>query len=571
MKFNTKIFENNTVKIAAIAVVVFLLIFGIVSGTRNCGGNNTASLKRNTITEEAAKKELNRLYGNLRVNNLTPRKDPDFTEDELFTVLPDISEYPFVVNPTTADFLTIYSSTEKAGYDYAGWLVDVAEKFNQSGFTADGVPVSVGVRAIPSGLGADFISSGKYTPDIFAPANELWGDMIIDKGAQANLIEERLAGNVAGIVLSGKKNDELTKKYGPLNVNVIINSILNGEISVGYTNPLSSSDGLNFLLSALYSFDGSNPVGEASGAQHRNFQDRISYVSYDPAQLRDSAQLGTLDGFVSDYQSYVNMPQMKSSHVFIPFGVRHDQPVYEIGELTQVKKQMTAMFIDFCKTPESQAMATEKGFNALEDYISELPQTEGSLITTAQEMWKKEKSGTSDLTAVFVADISGSMEGSPLLKLKASLNRAATFIDSNTNIGLVTFSETVNIALPIGKFDINQRTYFSGAVKSMQAGGPTAMFDAIVAAEKMLIDAQTLNPNTKLMLFVLTDGETNRGYEFSDVEKIIRGLRTPVYTIGYNANIDVLKDVSDINEAVTMNADTDDVIYKLQSLFNAQM
>ena len=97
------------------------------------------------------------------------------------------------------------------------------------------------------------------------------------------------------------------------------------------------------------------------------------------------------------------------------------------------------------------------------------------------------------------------------------------------------------------------------------------MFDAVVAAQKMLMDAKANNPNTKLMLFVLTDGETNRGYGFDDIENMTRGIKIPVYTIGYNANIEVLKKLSDINEAATMNADSDNVIYRLESLFNAQM
>ncbi len=73
------------------------------------------------------------------------------------------------------------------------------------------------------------------------------------------------------------------------------------------------------------------------------------------------------------------------------------------------------------------------------------------------------------------------------------------------------------------------------------------------------------------MLFVLSDGETNRGHDFSDIKDIIESLRIPVYTIGYNADIDVLQNLSNINEAASINADTDDVIYKIQNLFNAQM
>jgi Ca-activated chloride channel family protein len=262
---------------------------------------------------------------------------------------------------------------------------------------------------------------------------------------------------------------------------------------------------------------------------------------------------------------------LKSSFAFTPFGVRHDQPVYEIGVLSELKKQTAAKFVEFCKTAASQKTASDKGFNGLDEYSSTFADLSGTTISQAQETWKKEKNGSSDLTAVFVADISGSMEGSPLLKLKASLNRAYSFIDENTNVGLVTFSDEVSIALPIAKFDLNQKAYFVNAVKKMRAGGGTAMFDATIVAEKMLMDAKAKNPNTKLMLIVLTDGETNRGYSFDDIEGVTRGMRIPIYTIGYNEDIEILKKLSDINEATSINAETDDVIYKLESLFNSQM
>ena len=123
----------------------------------------------------------------------------------------------------------------------------------------------------------------------------------------------------------------------------------------------------------------------------------------------------------------------------------------------------------------------------------------------------------------------------------------------------------------IAQFDINQRSYFTGAVEDLQALGGTATFNAIAVAIDMLMDAKEANPDTKLMLFVLSDGETNIGYNLSDVEKVIEALEIPVYTIGYNANISALEAISSINEAASINADSDDVVYKLKSLFNAQM
>ena len=556
------------------AAIAGILVLGLVAGFAGCGTSTSqggGNERRTAIDMEQALNRLDSLYEQIDVYRLTPRMDGAAAYEEVGTVLPDISEYPFVVNPTTDNYLTIYASPEKSGTGYASWLIDIAESFNKSGSTVHGQPISVGVRSIPNGLGADFISSGKYKPDVFAPSSELWGDVLIGRGITISRLDVRTAGNVAGVVLSTKKNEELTNKYGSSGIDAVVNGVLNGEVALAYADPLSNTEGLNFLLTAMRIFDAADMFSDTSIIQFRQLQDSIVYVAYDSAQLKGSALGGSLDGFVSDYHTYINSPELGSSYKFIPFGVRHDQPLYEIGELSEIKHGIALAFSAYCKTSDSQNLASDKGFNGLEDYVYEYAKPEGRDIIRAQEIWKQEKSGSRDLTAVFVADISGSMEGSPILKLKASLYRAADFIDANTNIGLVTFSDSVNIALPIAKFDNAQRAGFTNAVRSMQEGGGTAMFDAAVVALKMLTEAQERNPNTKLMLFILTDGESNRGYTFKDTEDVIAGLRIPVYTIGYNADIENLRLLSNINEATAMDAETDDIIYKLQSLFNVHM
>ena len=563
-----KLFRNNTVTLIVIAIVVFGLIFGVVTLTQNWGKN------KDVVNTEASKKKLNQMYGRLNVNSLAPKKDPAAfgDESEQSAVLPDISEYPFVVNPITDNFITVYASADKAGYGNNGWLTEAAEAFNASGPTAGGAAVSVGVRAVPSSLGADFISSGKYTPDVYAPSSDFYGETLVTKGVGVRLIEPYTANNATGLIISNKKYEELSQNGNIPLAGVVVDAVINGNLAIGYTNPLSTEDGLNFLMTILYAFDKNDPLSEQSVSQLKKFQDNIPYLSTDAAMLKDSAMSGFLDGYVGNYQAYASAPELKSEFVFIPLSYRNTNPLYEIGDISDLKKEAASKFGKFLKSPEQQAAATAKGLNGPEpDFSATMSVPDGATLLQAQDIWKKEKSGSSDLTAVFVADISGSMEGSPLLKLKASLYRAASFIDSNTNVGFVTFSDYVNIALPIAKFDNNHRSFFTGAVRSMSAGGGTAMYDAIIVAQKMLMEAQEKNPNTKLMLFVLTDGETNRGYKFNEIEGVTKGLKIPVYTIGYNANIDELQKVSNINEAVTMNADTDDVIYKLQSMFNAQM
>lgn len=557
--------SKNKFLFIVIALIVFGVIYLVISLTEDVGKS------KQTIDMEKYSKQLDSLYKTINVKNYNIQKSNAITADDKTAVLPDISEYPFVVNPTTDNFITIYSSTEKANEDQNSWLKQVAEEFNKSNIEINGTPISVGIRAISSNLAADFITTEKYTPDAYIPASDIYGAILEGKEKKFDIAADSIVRNVSGIIMSKKSKESIKSKYNSDDATTIINSVANGDCIIGYTNPLSNEDGLNYLLTILSTFDGSNPLSQTAVDKLKAYQDKIPYVPYEITQLQESLQNGTIDGFASNYQTYYTNPSLRNNYEFIPFGTIQNSPIYTIGNLSSIKKEIVNKFVEYCKSSSSQEKATNSGFNGLTDYNYSGYKFKGSQVEDAQNLWKKEKNGSNDLTAVFVADISGSMEGSPMLKLKASLNRASTFIDENTNIGLVTFSDTVNLALPIAKFDDTQKAYFVNAVKSMKASGGTAMFDAIVVAEHMLIEQQEKNPNTRLMLFVLTDGESNRGYHFDDIEEVSKGLRIPIYTIGYNADIDVLKEVSDINEASTMDADSDNVIYKLESLFNSQM
>ena len=340
---------------------------------------------------------------------------------------------------------------------------------------------------------------------------------------------------------------------------------------MGYTNPFASSTGANFLMSLLYASDQANPLGDTAANAFIKFQANVPFVAYTTLQMKDSVKSGVLDAFVFESQQFANSPDINRDYVFTPFGVRHDNPVYEIGLLSPLKKEILQQFIAYCQTADAQKSATAFGFNQYNDYKNERTDISGRLLAEAQKLWKDKKDANRDIISVFVADTSGSMNGEPLNKLKKSLISGANYIGKNASIGLVTFNNDVNIALPIAKFDLNQRSLFTGAVKNMSAGGGTAMYDAIIVAEQQLLEKKADNPGAKLMIFVLTDGKSNAGSQWNDTQKMIEGLQIPVYTIGYNANITALESISKLNEAASINADTDNVIYIIQSLFNAEM
>ncbi|AIQ23626.1 MULTISPECIES: vWA domain-containing protein [unclassified Paenibacillus] len=549
-----------------ITVVVFALVYFGITLTSNLGKTTTE------VSSEDAGRRLEKLYKKINVNIAEQVKGQiDLDPVAIGDSLPDISKFPISVTNTTDSFVEIFSSTEKSGTGNDGWLNEVATDFNSSNIEVNGLPVSVKIRNIASGTATDYIRSGKYIPDAFTPSNELWGEMVKANGMNTQLITNRLIGNVAGIVTNKTKYDELVEKYGSLNVKTITDAIANNELSMGYTDPFASSTGLNFLVTALGTFDSSDLLGEQAVQGFEKFQANVPFIASTTLQMRDAAKTGKLDAFVLEYQIYANAPELKGSYVFTPFGVRHDSPLYALGDLPQEKLDIIKKFAEFVEQDKYQRLGEEKGFNGLNDYHSEVNPVDGSLLSSAQKLWKEKKNGNKPIAAVFVADVSGSMNGEPLNRLKQSLLTGQKYLGKDNSIGFVSYSDNVTINLPIGKYDTNQQSMFVGAIDSLQANGGTATFDGIVVALKMLQDEMKINPEIKPLIFVLSDGETNEGHSLNDIRGLIETYKIPIYTIGYNANIKALESISSINEAANINADTDDVVYKIGNLLNVQM
>ena len=557
--------KNNKdvlLKVIGAAVAVFLLVYIGIYLTGN--GDKSGDLSKDDAIES-----LESIVKKIDVKTLShPSRPIETLQPNLIDSLPDISKYPPQVNSSTSSYIEIFSSLEKAGSGTDGWLTEIARDFNKAKIIINGKQVSVRLRGIASGQGADYITSGKYLPDAYTPSNELWGEMIISRGIKTELVKERLAGNVAGILLTKSKKEELEAKYGEINIKTVVNAVANKELDMGYTNPFASSTGLNFLISTLQTFDSNNLLSDKAATGFESFQTNIPVVAYTTLQMREAAKSGVLDGFILEYQTFVNTPEIRS-YEFIPFGVRHDSPMYAIGELSAEKKKILNQFVEFTQQEKYQILASKYGFNGLNQYQSEAGPVSGDVIIQAQKFWKVIKN--TNICAVFVADVSGSMMGKPLNNLKKSLNEGQKYIGQNNLIGLVSYSDDVNIDLPIAKFDLTQRAMFAGAVNDLQDGGSTATFDGIAVAMKMIEEQLAIDPNLKPRIFVLSDGETNRGHSLNDIRSIVQTLGIPIYTIGYNADVQALEEISSINEAASINADTDDVIYQLANMFNAEL
>ena len=541
-----------TVGVLMIIVMVAVIIGVVVkrAGNISSGGGGISGTKQDMTLDE--------MYNELDVEQATPVKGTvTLDTPDLYDELPEIDKYPLSVEGSGDVDIEIFTSGEKAGKDNDSWLIDVASSFNSSDVkTSDGKTVSISVRSVPSGTAADYIISGKYLPDLYTPSNTLFGEYAISNNGSLELYADRLVGNTAGILVK--------KDSGYTTADEVIKAVQDNKITMGYTNPQTSATGLNLLLTLLRG-------GEDNFTK---FNANIPYVAYTTQQMRDSASNGTLDAMLLEYQAYINDNNLTSMYDFIAFGVRHDNPVYICNKSgkTAAELEGVKLVVDYCKSDEMQKIAAQKGFNANDDYTS-AEEFSGAQVTQGLKTYKKTKDNGKDIIAVFVADCSGSMDGDPMNQLKNSLTNGAQYINDNNYVGLVSYSNSVTIEVPIAQFDLNQRSYFQGAVNNLIASGGTASYDAVVVAVKMITEAKAQHPDAKCMLFLLSDGYANNGYSMDEITSALRTSGIPVYTIGYGDDADTgeLARLSGINEAASINADSDDIIYKIKSLFNSQL
>lgn len=556
-------------------VVATIAVVGVVLVVFSRTVLRDSNVSTSTMTTEQAYADLSSKMKRIGVQEVTVTPQQlDVSEfldakDEL----PDIeSSYPFVVEGTGDVNIEIFSSGEKAAESGSdSFLTEMAKKFNnQRNKTTGDKTMSVSLRSIPSGTAAEYISTGKYQPECYTPSNTLFGELVKNEGVELTVETPRLVGNVAGILVSKNTADMLRTDYGEASVNSVLNATIDGKMMMGYSNPYTSATGLNFLLSALANSGSDNIVDAAAVESFQKFQANVPLVSFTTQQMVQSADKGVVDGLVMEFQSYQNDPTLQRNYEFIPFGIRHDNPLYSVGSISADKKDVITAFVSFCE--QNKAVATKDGFNGMDDYTYVGKEFDGNTIAQAQSVWKEEKDSGIPIVAEFVVDTSGSMRGEPINALKTAMINTIQYINDDNYIGIIGFDSEVREYLPIDKFSLNQKTLYKGAVNSLDANGNTAMYNGLcVAMDRIYQKSQELGGNCTPIIFVLTDGDSNTGCRFSETKDIIAGMNIPIYTISYNYAADSLSELASINEAASIVGNSEDITYKLRNLFNAEM
>lgn len=560
---------------ATLGVAATLAGFALMAAAcGQVGGDDTSE----PLEPAAASQRLDELADDIGwIDNQITRSAsiPPPTGANLADTLPPLDEFPLRVDSPDPAAVEIWSSTEKSGVADSsdGWMTQVAEAFNRAGITrADGSLAQVDLRSIASGTGYQFIARGQELPAGFTPSNQLWVEMAGEFETMTEITPVTVE-NVAGIVMKDETAEELRATYGELTPENLVDAVIAGDLVMGYTDPFASSTGLNFLLTVLDSIAGGDEAQLTSpdvASVFEQFQRQVPFVALTTLQMRDSVEndTGTLDTFVLEWQTFSNTDSLQSGFEFVPFGVRHDNPLYAVGDLTAAETETLELFADFATQPEFQELAAEFGFDPA-PFTPSVEVPSGATLIDVQNVWKDKKDGGRPVATVFVVDVSGSMEGTRIQSLRTAMLSAREFIKPETQVGVVEFNDTAMKRLDIAEFDLNQQGRYTAIAEDLSPGGGTAMYDGIVLGLKMLEDQRAADPELKTLLVVLTDGETTDGLQFGDVDEMIAGLRIPIYTVGFEADLDELGRVSSLVEAASIDASEDDVEFKIAALFNA--
>lgn len=286
--------KRKTLRVLAILASSVLLLAG-------CGGDGPVRTDRDngTLNYEDATTEIDSMLKKVRVSTVS-KPNLDIYSDDLSEAeaLADIDTFPLTVEGNGEINIEIAAATELSAEAPDDWINIVAQNFNKSGQTVNGKRVTVSVRKITSGEVVTYMTADAYHPEVYIPSNAAWGMMLKSSGIGVETLSERIAGNTAGMLIKSDVYDTFLEKYKEATVSNVLEATLAGDLTFAYTNPYTSSTGLNILTAMLNSFDPSNPLSDTAQGKLLEYQRESPPVAYTTAVLRNQASKGIINAMV---------------------------------------------------------------------------------------------------------------------------------------------------------------------------------------------------------------------------------------------------------------------------------
>jgi len=271
----------------------------------------------------------------------------------------------------------------------------------------------------------------------------------------------------------------------------------------------------------------------------------------------------------------------------------HPLALLETDLLTDRQRATFNRLVEFLKSREQQLSILAAGYRPTDLDISltrpdsPLSATNGvdpmqpktalqmpapTIVSVIRDVWWYTKRHTN---VYLVADVSGSMRGSKLYNAQEALRAFLDQIEGDIErVALVRFSSSVAESVPLGELGQN-RTTLQQEIDRLEAGGDTALLDAVALAHERLVslgDTDRINA-----IVVMTDGRENNSRTSlqSLTQDIVQanetGIPVIVFCVGYGADADeaTLRALAEAGggEYVTGDLDTIRRLYKILSTY----
>lgn len=508
--------------------------------------------------------------------------------------LPDIGNYHTYgledkdIAPADKITVEIYSSTEKSNGESPteGWLTRVFDKFKARHETVNNKPIELRIRSIPSGAAARLITAGATKPNAYTPSNSLWLSMLKAQGVNYSTVAEGLVPNTAGLVISDSAYQAIAQN-GEVTFDRLLDSILAGNLTVGYANPYESSTAMNLLYTIFWRAAGHQADGQPLTESDLNsqqvnsvfdtFQKRVVVTTTTTLDLLTiyQRQPDKLDTFPLEYQNYLNLKQQPEfNHLhFVSFGIAHDNPLVSFGWNSPEQEAALAKFTQFALSPEMQQLASEYGFVPGDDTPNIAPPIpDGEILLAAQKYWKKRKDLGRTVYLEMVVDVSGSMDGRPLNSLKEALKAATTNISKGNQVGLVSFADEPTKIVELDTYDELQQQRILTGIESLHAVGSTAIYDGLIVGMAELLAKKQQDPNGIYYLLLLSDGDRTTGLKFKRIQNLVASAGINILPIAYgDVNEQELKAIAYLTESTVKDGNRYNVKELMHQIFQTQM
>ena len=138
-------------------------------------------------------------------------------------------------------------------------------------------------------------------------------------------------------------------------------------------------------------------------------------------------------------------------------------------------------------------------------------------------------SSSSDRDIMLVLDTSGSMSGTPISETrKAAVKFVDTILDSNANIGIVTYNGSAKLKSDFS----NNKSYLESVINDLDCGGSTNIDDGLCKADEKLSQSSA----KKKIIVLMSDGMPNEGRTGDNLVNYAEELKQKgiyIYTLGF--------------------------------------